>query len=214
MMAEKMGRGGWHIQIDCDEYFVDFGGFKNYLLALNPCPSGKEKPYNVLVGLCDLYKKVQGGYLIVDAGRERPFTAPFATTRPEYLSAKQSGHFNRLSPFYVIHETWSRGIDELRFKLENWGHSSAELKEEKVRESYIKLWEAIDAYNFQFVRDFHFAVPYCWHQLQFVKASNMEDLLKKFKPEFNINPTFLWIANLRIYGKLRQILDKLKFRLT
>src|SRR6478609_4788130 len=26
-MADFMGEGGWHIQLDCDEYFIDYEGF-------------------------------------------------------------------------------------------------------------------------------------------------------------------------------------------
>jgi hypothetical protein len=27
MIAQRMGEGGWHVQVDSDEYFLDFGTF-------------------------------------------------------------------------------------------------------------------------------------------------------------------------------------------
>ncbi len=30
--------GGWHIQIDADEYFLDFKGFVDFLIKLNDNP--------------------------------------------------------------------------------------------------------------------------------------------------------------------------------
>src|SRR3954466_6496597 len=35
MIAEFMGNDGWHIQLDTDEYFLDFFGFTKYLKGLS-----------------------------------------------------------------------------------------------------------------------------------------------------------------------------------
>jgi hypothetical protein len=34
-IADHLGAGGWHIQLDCDEYFHNFSGFVSYLRS---CP--------------------------------------------------------------------------------------------------------------------------------------------------------------------------------
>lgn len=212
LMAERLGVGGWHIQIDSDEYFPDFKMFTDYLRQINSNPTSLEKPLNVHVFLYDLYKKVEGGYLIINNRKNRPFSAPFATTRPDYWSARQNGHFNLMSPFYVLHETWSRSEEELRFKLANWGHSAIELENEDIRESYIKLWKAIDRYNYQFVRDFHFSIPHCWESLQFIAANNIHELLQNFQPDLNVSKLELALHNNRVAGKFKQLVSGLSKR--
>ena len=210
LIAEKMGEGGWHIQIDCDEYFTDFNGFTEFLLKLNTNPTGNEKPYNVNVFLYDLFKRVSDGYLYAYPKDSRPLSAPFATTRPEYMRARNNGYFNRISPFYVIHETWARGEDELRFKLSNWGHSSEELKNIEVRESFINLWKAIDGNNYKYIKNFHFAVAQVWEGLSYVKAKTMKEFIQNFHPDFEINGFYLTLQNNRMYGRIRYLIGKLK----
>lgn len=205
MLADRMGKGGWHVQIDSDEYFKDFDGFAQYLKKLNSCPTGNEKPFNVHVFLYDLVKKLEHGYLYVDPGNDRPFSAPFATTKPDYVRARHNGHFNKTSPFYVLHETWARGEDELRFKLSNWGHSSEEMKHKGVQESFIKLWRALDENNYQYVRNFHFAQPEGWPRLGYAQGSNIPELMKNFNPPFHISGLELALNNSRLVGKLRQL---------
>jgi hypothetical protein len=178
------------------------------LISLNPNPTGKEKPFNVHVFLYDLFKKVEGGYLFIYPKDKNPFSAPFATTKPEYLRARHNGHFNKLAPFYVIHETWARGEDELRFKLANWGHSSEELRKLEVRESYINLWKSVDKYNYRYIKDFHFALPHGWEGLGYIEAQSMEEFIINFKPNFRINKFYLKIVNKRFYGRIKFYFDK------
>lgn len=210
LIAERMGSGGWHVQIDCDEYFSDFDGFVKFLLRLNPNPTGEEKPYNVKVFLYDLFKKVPDGYLYAYSNASRPFSAPFATTKPMYLRARNNGYFNKVSPFYVIHETWARSEEQLRFKLSNWGHSAEELQKESRRESLINLWKAIDSYNYHYIKNFHFSVAHGWEGLGFVKADNIREFILNFDPGFRINPFYLKLLNNRMYGRIRYIVDKFK----
>jgi hypothetical protein len=214
MMGQRMGIGGWHVQVDSDEYFVDFKGFCEYLLKLNPNPTGTEKPYNVHVYIYDLFKRLPDGFLIVTESGKRPFTQPFATTQPVYESARQNGHFNKVSPFYIVHETWARGEEELTFKLANWGHVSIELKDPQVRESYLNFWRIMDKHNCKFAHNFHFAVPVVWGGLKFVQADSIETLLRNFKPDFNVSSWYIKIVSSRVYGKFRQVIHKIKSRRT
>jgi len=209
LLADKMGEGGWHVQVDCDEYFVNFKGFTNFLMHMNSYPTGKEKPYNVQVFLYDLFKKLDDGYLYVVQEEARPFSAPFATTKPDYQRARQNGHFSRLSPFYVIHETWSRSEEELTFKLSNWGHAAEELKAADLRRSYINLWRAIDKYNYKYIRDFHFSVPQAWESLGYVSGRTIDELIRNFNPSFHISPLYLWAMNNRMIARFRSAFKKL-----
>src|SRR5258708_4386503 len=130
LMSDRMRSGGWHIQIDSDEYFLDFEGFINYLRKINPSPSGSEKPLNVCCHWISIFKKLPSGYIVVDNSEGVWETMPFATNRPEYLNARRNSHFNISSPFFVLHETWARTLDELKRKLNSWGHNNDFLSKE------------------------------------------------------------------------------------
>jgi len=60
-MAEYMGSGGWHIQLDTDEYFVDFHGFVRYLKSTHFV-----RPVNICCPWITLFKKVGPGYLRIN----------------------------------------------------------------------------------------------------------------------------------------------------
>lgn len=210
LIAEKMGKGGWHIQVDADEYFLDFAGFVKYLKKLNPNPTGKEKPYNVLANWISLIKRVDNGFLYVDFEDNLPETAPFATTLPNYERARHNGDFNKLSPFYVLHETWARGEKELKFKISNWGHSSEELEAQKDRDSYFELWKALDSRNCQYIRDFHPASPRTWTALNFCQGKTIEEFMQNFQvPEFPLSKFQLSLKNNRNIARLKSLWNKI-----
>lgn len=211
LMAEKLGKGGWHIQIDADEYFLDFSGFVKYLKSINAHPTGEEKPFNVLVNLVSLIKRVDGGYLYVDFLNNLPESAPFATTKPNYERARQNGHFNFVSPFYVIHETWAREEDSLWFKINNWGHSSEELLEVQKRKSYFELWKSLDKYNYSYVRNFHPAKAEVWPALAYQSGETVEEFILNFKaPKFPLSKAEIKIRNNRNVARLKSLIKKIK----
>ena len=65
MMADFLGKGGWHIQVDSDEYFLDFEGFVNYLTNHFPDPD-TIKPINVCCNWVSLIKRTENGFLYVN----------------------------------------------------------------------------------------------------------------------------------------------------
>lgn len=210
LIAEKMGKGGWHIQIDSDEYFFDFAGFVNYLKSINPNPTGKEKPLNVNVCLVPIIKKTAEGYLFVDFKGGIPENAPFATNKPEYLRARNNGHFSILSPFLAIHETWARSEDSLWFKINNWGHAAEELKEKSQRISYYNLWKALDENNYTYIYNFHPASPTTWPALGFCKGQSIDELMANFNvPEFLLSRMQLFLKNNRNVARLKQLFRRI-----
>ncbi len=210
MMADKMGEGGWHIQVDADEYFLDFDGFVAYLKKLDAAPNPQKKAINIACPFIPLIKKTSGGYLYVDFKDRLPEIIPMATNKPDYQRARQNGHFNHVSPFYVIHETWARSEDELWFKINNWGHASEELVEKERRLSYFTLWKSLDKYNFQYIRDFHPATAPTWPALQFIEAASTDELLNIFpKPDFPYSPFQLMLRNNRNAARVRALWKKL-----
>src|SRR5690606_17128011 len=125
------------------------------------------KGINVCANWIPVIKKVEEGYLYVDFGNEIPETVPIATNNPCYERARHNGYFNMLTDCFVVHETWARSDDALWFKINNWGHSSEELEANRKKKSYYKLWQALDADNYQYITDFHPATPKTWPKLKF-----------------------------------------------
>jgi hypothetical protein len=206
LMGKRMGKGGWHVQIDSDEYFLDFGSFVKGLRKIKSKPTGNEKPLNVCAGLIPLIKKIDSGYLFVDFRNGEIEVAPFATNHPVYERARRNGHFNILLPIFVIHETWARSDEDMWFKMNNWGHSGDELNAIAVRESYFKLWQVLDAYNYRYIRNFHPAVPQVWPALAFLEASSVNELLEKFIPsQFPVSFEYLKLKNSRTVARLRSL---------
>jgi hypothetical protein len=177
MMSERMGEGGWHIQIDADEYYLDFAGFADYLRSMNPNPGPEKKAINVCCPFIPLFKKVSGGYLYVSFPESLPEFIPMATNKPHYQRARQNGHFNHYSPFYVVHETWARSEEELWFKINNWGHASEELQQQNIRTSYFNLWKAIDEHNYTYVHNINPSVGSAWPELRFGMGNSIEDFI-------------------------------------
>lgn len=180
-MAQALGQGGWHIQVDADEYFIDFSGFVEYLQALITSPTGNEKPINICAYWISLLKRVDEGFLYVKNSPNNYETNPFATNVPIYLNARRNGHFDHLSPFFVLHETWARGEDELLRKLKSWSHNS----DIRKKDSYFKLWKALDKDNCRFIKDFHPIGTGIWESLSFMEQTNIDHLityLEKFPP--------------------------------
>lgn len=206
LIAEKLGQGGWHIQIDADEYFIDFAGYVKYLKRFNPDPKPNQKAINICCPFIPLIKKVTGGYLMVDFRNSLPEIIPMATNRPDYQRARQNGHFNHLAPFFVIHDTWSRSEEELWYKINNWGHASEELKEESGRISYFNLWKSLDRQNCRYVSNFHPIKPEVWPALSFSDGNNLEDFLQKLElPIFPLSSLQLGIRNNRNIARIRSI---------
>lgn len=199
MLAAKMGEGGWHIQLDADEYFIDFAGFIAYLKKLNPNPLPMQKALTVRGHWLSLVKNLPDGYLYVKDTAETVHTFSLATNMPIYVYGRNTEHFNHICPFFVIHDTWARSEEELCYKLSNWGHSTLELANPGTRESYLKIWRALDKYNYPFIKNFYFGDAGGWPELAFQPSSSIGDLtlaLKSALPSL-YNPRKLFFKNNR-----------------
>jgi hypothetical protein len=213
MIANRMGEGGWHIQLDSDEYFINFEKFVNDLIKINSNPTGKEFPINVCCPFIPLFKKVEKGFLYVNFESFLPENIPMATNKPNYERARQNGYFNLLTNNYVIHDTWARSEEEMKFKMENWGHASEELVDKAIRNSYFKLWQAMEEYNYQYIRNFHPAAPHVWPSLSYIEALSTEELINKLPiPEFPLKGLKLKLRNSLNYSRISKVLPFLKIK--
>lgn len=204
MMATFMGEGGWHIQIDSDEYFLNFKGFTEYLKKIDPNPVPSRKPLNINVNLIPVIKKIHSGYIFVDFSKKNIENAPLATTLPIYEAARRNGHFNHVSPFLVIHETWARGEDQLLKKIQSWGH-----RDDFDKESYFKLWQALDMHNYRYISNFHPIQPSAWPKLGFCKGIDIDSFIENMHSSeyFSRNQTFI-LRNNRNFARLKSIYSK------
>lgn len=214
MIAERMGKGGWHIQVDSDEYFLDFSAFVKDLKKIHTNPTGDEFPINVCVNWTPIIKKVNNGFLFVDFQQSFPESFPAATTTPNYERARHNGFFNIYTKHYAIHQTQARNKEDLTFKINNWGHSAEELKDINYRNSLLKLWDVLDEYNYTRVKNFNFTVPEVWPSLNYCKAENIEELISKIKiAPFPLNNFQLRLKNSLAYSRLKKLLTLINIKL-
>ena len=202
-MAEVMGKGGWHIQLDCDEYFPDFSGFVQYLFSL---PEAKSRNVNVCCLWVVLYKQTSNGFLYVDPERkDNLYFIQIATRNPAYEYGRRNGNFNICTSFYLVHQSWARSAQEILEKVENWGHS-----DDFDSQRYFEKWNTIDETNYKEVRNFHPTTPEIFPSLMFEKGKTIPGLLKNLPYSKMISLSALelffrnskWISRFRKLSKL------------
>jgi len=165
LLAKRMGDCDWIIQIDSDEYFVDFAAFVKRLQHYTP-----EGPTSVYCSVATLFKQLPNGFLLIDESFE---TLSFATNHPVYDLARNntSGNSHVYWDNLVLHQSWARNSEEIVLKLNNWSH-----KNDFNTKSFYKLWDAIDEYNFYCLADFHPLNPKSWPKLRLMNGSINEIL--------------------------------------
>jgi hypothetical protein len=213
LIAERMGKGGWHIQVDSDEYFLDFEGFVKELKKIHQNPTGDEFPVNVCAPFIPLFKKTKNGYLYVNFTNGLSEIIPMATNKPKYERARQNGYFNIYTKSYIIHDTWARDEDEMKYKIDTWGHASEELHATEIRNAYFNLWKATNEFNYQYLYDFHPASPKVWEKLAYVAAKDIDELIENIVlPRFPLSDLQLALKNSVNYSRLSQLLPFLRLK--
>lgn len=173
LMAKAMGLGGWHVQLDCDEYFLDFDGFVRYLRRL----PGRPYKFNVSCQLITIFKQIDRGYAYVYPRGAKSFEfLPVASRHPCYDHGRRNGHFNILSDFAIVHQSWARTEEEIKIKVANWGHVN-----DFAVQSYFYFWKGINKHNYREARFFHPIKPEVWPSLELVNGIDPNDLISHFK---------------------------------
>lgn len=199
MLSQKMGIGNWLIQIDSDEYFVDFKKFVANLrkydsYLINP----EEKPIQICAFWVMLYKYTENGILYVN----KPLKAIFATNFPNYVNGRRIKGRQIYTDTIVLHESLSRSEEELRFKFENWGHNT------DVNEGFLDKWLAVNEDNYKEYEDFYYLQPKKWKELAFFPTKNICEIKDFIQNESKLNTlsSVLYIKNLG--HKLKFLLKK------
>lgn len=169
MLSEQMGIGNWLIQIDADEYFIDFKGFvaqlRKYDSYLNP---EKDKKVQIGVFQMNLYKYTETGILYVD----KPMKAIFASNSNEYTVGRRIKGRTIYTDSIVLHESLSRSEADLRFKLKNWGHNA------QINPGFMDKWLVVNEHNYKEFKNFYFIEPERWEKLGFFPTKDIKEVKK------------------------------------
>jgi len=168
MLAAYMGQGGWHLQIDSDEYFLDFKGFVHYLRTIEV-----EKDTQVYAKWITMYKKNNQDVFLIDTNE----VFPAASINPKYKLARLSETSNNIyTGFKVIHQSWAREEDEIELKIRNWGHNT-----DFDAQAYFNFWKSINKQTYKYVRSFHPLDAWLWPSLDYFEAKDIQELTEKVK---------------------------------
>lgn len=198
-IAQFLGEGGWHIQLDADEYFFNFKDFVQYL---NNFKSNRK--VNICCPLINLYKQLPDGFLWIKPNRfSKVEFIQIATQVPLYEHGRKNGYFNILTDFSILHQSWARKEEEIWEKLNNWGH-----KLDFDIDKYFKVWKKADKLNFHTYKNFHHLKPEAWPSLDFVQNKNIEDLMKTGSWNFPlpIEKRKLFLENSIWYSRMKKLI--------
>ena len=189
MLAEKMGIGNWLIQLDADEYFLDFKSFVAFLRSKNHFLDNCEKnKIQIAAFLINLYKKVDGGFLYVNQATK----VLVATNYPNYKKGRNTRSRVIYIDSLILHECLSRTKEELITKFSNWGHNT-----DIDLDAFIKKWETVNSKNYKTMSDFFYLDPKGWKSLEFVKGDSLKQIFEGFQKIKNFKRTnfFIWNKN-------------------
>ena len=160
LLGKQMGKADWYVQIDSDEYFVDFPLFVRKLNTFKPAG-----PVTIGCRVVTLFKALSNGYLFIADSTER---LDFATNNPIYDVSRNNISNNEQLNWddLVLHQSWARKPEDIYFKLHNWGH-----RDDFNLDSFFNLWNAIDKDNHHVLKDFHPLGSGIWPRLKFIEGN-------------------------------------------
>ncbi|HOU20928.1 MAG TPA: hypothetical protein PKX16_01760 [Kiritimatiellia bacterium] len=206
LLARQMGEGGWHVQVDSDEYFADFGAFARFLRRNSAWTRPGAPPLDIGVFWIPLYRQVDGGFLFMPDCFEPTVVA---TTCPDYKVARKSNHPIRYVPASLFHQTWARGEAEILRKLSSWGHSA-----DFNIQHHFDAWKSASRVNYKAIRNFHPLIPTLWPRLEWCPGQDVCEFIRNYRERFplGVPKRVYWRRRL---GQLKKAwLDKLRQRET
>ena len=188
MLSDKMGIGNWLIQIDSDEYFIDFEGFVKQIKKYDHyLDHPKKNKIQIAAFWVIIYKYTENGILYVD----KPMKSIFATNYPNYKAFRRTNERVIYLDSLVLHESVSRTEEELRYKLKNWSHNT------HVNNSFLDKWLKVNESNYKEYSDFYYIEPSRWKTLDYFPTKNIEEInqLAQKSKNLRITKTYLFFKN-------------------
>ena len=188
ILSQKMGIGNWLIQVDSDEYFIDFDKFVTDLRKYDHFLDNPEKnKIQIAAFWLIIYKYTDNGILYID----KPQKSVFATNYPNYKNARRTNERVIYLDSLVLHESVARTENDLRFKLENWGHNK------DVNKDFLNKWISVNENNFQEMTDFYYIEPERWKKLSYfptIKIQEIENIVANSE-SLKISKSFILLKN-------------------
>ena len=188
MLSEKMGIGNWLIQLDADEYFIDFEGFVNDIRKYDSFLDNPSKtPIQIGCFLAHLYKYTDEGILYV----ENLTRVLLATNLPDYKIGRKTKQRVLYTDKILLHECLSRSEEELLFKLKNWGHNN------QINPTFFEKWKAVKKDNFRDYKDFYYIEAEKWKSLGYIPTKDISKLreIVQSNKSLKISKYFLFFKN-------------------
>ena len=188
MLSEQMGIGNWLVQIDADEIFLDFKNFVNTLRKFDHyLDEPKKKPIQIAGFLVNIYKYLDNGILYVN----EPTKVMLATNYPNYKRARNTKQRVVYTDNILLHECLSRTEEELKFKLENWGHSH------QLNDEFLPKWKKANETNYKELKNLFYMDPKIWKGLGYLPSRNLDTMknMVKTQDDLKLSSWFLLKKN-------------------
>jgi hypothetical protein len=153
----------WVIQIDADEMALNPKEFSEWMAKTPEMLAVKGKWITILKSFGDKY-------VVIDEGRETDGSIYIGTKmKNSYTVVRDTPQPAIESPLRLLHMSWGRTREELKMKLENWGHS----KDFDINK-FLEMWDSITLDNYMNYTNIHpLHGPY-WPKLKVVDASEIK----------------------------------------
>lgn len=182
MLSEKMAGNCWKLQIDSDEYFLNFKEVYKFLRKHRYFLS---KPHlnqvNLRAKWVTLFRKTENGYLYID--NDEHFAFAVNNSGKHVFARDLDWVTNRevYTNYKAVHQSWAREPDEILQKVNNWGH-----KDDFDTKKFFDFWNTVNEDNYTQFTNIHPIAPEKWPKLEFIACSDAEDFIKKYN---ELHPT-------------------------
>lgn len=198
MLSEQMGIGNWLVQVDADEIFLDFKNFVKTLRGYDRYLDYPEKhPIQIAGFLVNIYKYLDNGILYVN----EPTKVMLATNFPNYKRARNTKQRIIYADNILLHECLSRTEEELKFKLENWGHSH------QLNDEFFPKWKKANETNYKELKDLFYMDPKIWKGLGYLPSRNLDVMKDMVKTQSDLKVTS-WFLMKKNFGQWFKFLFK------
>src|SRR5690606_20972785 len=190
LLAKQMGIGNWIVQLDADEYPIDFKAFVSTLHKYDSyLDDPKSNKIQIATFLVNIYKLEDNGFLYID----EPTKCITATNYSNYKGGRNTKERIIYTKHLMLHETLTRDEQELAFKFKNWGHNK------QLNPHFMEKWKLANSQNYKQLSDLFYLEPHKWKRLNFVNIDNLTDLANKFE-EANFAPSN-WYLRKKNFGQ-------------